>query len=73
MLFAKIRWTGKVLHGADIERNSKTWRELSSTLITFSKYLKEKNRRGDGANRIRLDLSPECIPSNDMRPIRAKS
>ena len=57
MLFAKFRWIGKVLDGADIDRNSKIRRELSSTLITFSKNLKEKNRRGDGANRVRLDLS----------------
>lgn len=58
MLFAKFRWTGKVLDGADIDRNSKIGRELSSTLITFSKYIQMKNRRGDGANRVRLDLSP---------------
>ena len=58
MLFAKFRWIGKVLDGADIDRNSKIGRELRSTLIPFSKYLQEKNRRGDGANRVRLDLSP---------------
>ena len=58
MLFAKARWTGKVLDGADIDRNSEIGLELSSTLITFSKYIQEKNRRGDGANRVRLDLNP---------------
>ena len=58
MLFAKFRWIGKVLDGANIDKNSKIGQELRATLIPFSKYLQEKNRRGDGANRVSLDLSP---------------
>ena len=58
MFFARIRWIGRVLDGAGIDTNSKTGRELSSTLITFSKICQEKNRRGDGASGVRLDLGP---------------
>jgi hypothetical protein len=58
MFFARVRWIGRVLDGAGIDTNSKTGRELSSTLITFSKYCQEKNRRGDGASGVRLDLGP---------------
>jgi hypothetical protein len=58
MFFARVRWIGRVLDGAGIDTNSKTEREFSSTLITFSKYCQEKNRRGDGASGVRLDLGP---------------
>ena len=58
MFFARVRWVGKVLHGAGIDTKSKTGRELSTTLIWFSKYCQEKNRRGEGASGVRLDLGP---------------
>ena len=58
MFFARVRWVGRVLDGAGIDTNSKIGRELSTTLITFSKYCQEKNRRGDGAHGVRLDISP---------------
>lgn len=58
MFFARVRWIGRVLEGAGIDTNSKTGRELSSTLITFSKYCQKKNRRGDGASGVRHDLGP---------------
>jgi len=58
MFFARVRWIGRVLDGAGIDTNSKTGKELSSTLITFSKYCQEKNRRGDGAGKVRRDFGP---------------
>lgn len=58
MFFARVRWVGRVLDGAGIDTNSKTGRELSTTLITFSKYCEEKNRRGDGAQGVRFDIGP---------------
>lgn len=58
MFFARVRWVGRVLDGAGIDTSSKMRRELSSTLITFSKYCQEKNRRGDGASGVRLDFGP---------------
>jgi hypothetical protein len=58
MFFARVRWVGRVLEGAGIETSSKTGRELSTTLIKFSKYCQEKNRRGEGARGVRLDLGP---------------
>jgi hypothetical protein len=58
MFFARVRWIGRVLDGAGIDTNSKSGREISSTLITFSKYCQERNRRGDGASGVRLDLGP---------------
>ena len=58
MFFARVRWVGRVLDGAGIDTNSKTGRELSTTLIKFSKYCQEKNRRGEGASDVRLDLGP---------------
>ena len=56
MFFARVRWVGRVLDGAGIDTNSKTGRELSTTLIKFSKYCQEKNRRGEGASDVRLDV-----------------
>ncbi len=58
MFFARVRWVGRVLDGAGIDTNSKTGRELSTTLIRFSKYCQEKNRRGEGASGARLELGP---------------
>lgn len=58
MFFARVRWVGRVLSGAGIDTNSKTGRELSSTLIKFSKYCQEMNRRGEGALGIRIGLGP---------------
>ena len=58
MFFARVRWVGRVLEGAGIDTNSRTGRELSTTLIWFSKYCQEKNRRGEGASGVRLDLGP---------------
>ena len=58
MFFARVRWVGRILDGAGIDTSSKTGRELSSTLITFSKYCQEKNRRGEGASGVRLDFGP---------------
>ncbi|MBI3596363.1 MAG: hypothetical protein HY203_04330 [Nitrospirae bacterium] len=58
MFFARVRWIGRVLDGAGIDTSSKTGRELSTTIISFSKYCQEKNRRGDGTNGMRLDLGP---------------
>ena len=58
MFFARVRWVGRVLEGAGIDTNSKRGRELSTTLIKFSKYIQEKNRRGEGARGVRLDLGP---------------
>lgn len=58
MFLARVRWVGRVLDGAGIDTNSKTGRELTSTLVAFSKYCQEKNRRGDGAGGVRLNLSP---------------
>ena len=58
MFFARVRWVGRVLDGAGIDTYSKTGRELSTTLIKFSKYCQEKHRRGEGASDVRLDLGP---------------
>jgi hypothetical protein len=58
MFFARVRWVGKVLDGAGIDTNSEPGRELSSVLITFSKICQEKNRCGDGAGGVHLDLGP---------------
>ena len=58
MFFARVRWVGRVLDGAGIDTNSKTGRELSTTLIMLSKYCQEKNRRGGGARGVRLNLGP---------------
>lgn len=58
MFFARVRWVGKVLDGAGIDTYSKTGRELSTTLVKFSKYCQEKHRRGEGASDVRLNLCP---------------
>ena len=58
VFFARVRWVGRVLDGAGIATYSKTGRELSTALINFSKYCEEKNRRGDGASGVRLDVGP---------------
>ena len=58
MFFARVRWVGRVLDGAGIDTSSNTGRELSTTLIKFSKYCQEKNRRGEGASDVPLDLGP---------------
>lgn len=58
MFFARVRWVGRILDGAGIDNHSKTGRELSTTLIAFSKECQEKNRRDEGANGMRLDVGP---------------
>ena len=58
MFFARVRWVGRVIDGAGIDTNSKTGRELSTALLKFSKYCQEKNRRGEGALGVRLNLGP---------------
>lgn len=58
VFFARVRWVGRILDGAGIDNHSKAGRELSTTLIAFSKECQEKNRRGDGANGVRLDIGP---------------
>ena len=58
MFFARVRWVGRVLDAANIDNHSKTGRELSTILIAFSEYCQEKNRLGDGARGVRLDIGP---------------
>lgn len=58
MFFARVRWIGRVLDSAGIDIYSKTGRELSTTLIAFSKYCEEKNRRGEGASGVRFNIGP---------------
>lgn len=74
MFFARVRWIGRVLDGAGIDTSSKTGRELSSTLITFSKYCQEKNRRGDGASGVRLNLGPAewALLAAILAPVESK-
>lgn len=74
MFFARVRWVGRVLDGAGINTSSKTGRELSTTLIMFSKYCQDKNRRGGGATGVRLHLGPAewAVMAAILAPVEPK-
>ena len=60
MFFARTRWMGRVLNGAGIDARTKTGMAVGPTIIEFSKYCQEKNRRGDGAGPARPEIPRSC-------------